>query len=298
MKKLVLNLLLAGMALSFAACGDNEVPPVTTETPTLSTPKFVNNGLVLEVEEHALVPFTRVFLTESGTAVLGPFRLLRAQLVVGEYLVGTYTLQGDVYTIYDEGGKEYCKLIVKDKTAQRTIVTVQLAGMNEPVSAQASVTRGLVADEVISRSWTVAMTRVRHFDGVTAVHHFENAQEAASLNKILEYAKTKADIDEDFEEEMTIKEIVFTQAGTVIFVFTNGKHYVGKWNWKDASKGLLAYHWYDQKMGNKLENGEATFDIRAYKNVNYYTLTLGADVEHKSKKYKLELTFYLKELKR
>lgn len=299
MKKIVLNMLLACLAISFAACSsNNDAPDVSPQAPELSVPKFEKSGLALQLKDAVHVPFSQVTLSETGRAVVGPIRSLRAQPAEGEYLVGTFVVKDNAYVIYDKDGKEYCKLVVKNPSAQTTGVDVQMAGEKEPVAAQATVASRQNSADKIARSWAIAMARLRHSGDVTAVHHFENPQEASSLNAILDYAKSKAGIDETFEADMKLEEVVVTKSGTFVFIFKNGQHYVGKWSWKDAGKGLLSYQWNDQKMGNKFENGTGVFDVRTHKNIAYYALTLSADVAHGGKKYNVELTFYLKEVKR
>ena len=44
-----------------------------------------------------------------------------------------------------------------------------------------------------------------------------------------------------------------------------------------------------------MKDGQAIFDVRSYKKVNYYVLTLAAQIEEKDKTYKVELSFYLNE---
>ena len=139
-------------------------------------------------------------------------------------------------------------------------------------------------------------TRLRHKDGVTAVKHFEDPAEAASLNAILDYAKTVATITEELDEGTAITSIQFTDDGKFCLFFKNGNHYIGKWSWSDVSKGYIDYEWDDEEMGNKfMKDGQAIFDVRTYKQVNYYVLTMAAQIVETNKTYKVELSFYMNE---
>ena len=170
----------------------------------------------------------------------------------------------------------------------------------EEFEAEDAVIAEKVATDAIStklcREWTVVSTRLRHKDGVTAVKQFDNPAEAASLNAILDYAKTVATITEELDEGTVITSIEFTSDGKFCFFFENGNHYIGKWSWADLNNGYLDYEWNDEEMGNKfMKDGQAIFDVRSYKKVNYYVLTLTAQIEEKDKTYKVELSFYLNE---
>ena len=164
---------------------------------------------------------------------------------------------------------------------------------------EADVKEKVASDEVsakLCREWVVVSTRLRHKDGVTAVRHFENPDSAASLNAILDYAKTVATITEDLDEGTTITSIQFTSEGKFILYFQNGNNYIGKWSWSDLSKGYINYEWDSADMGNKfMKDGEAIFDVREFKKVKYYVITMAARIEEKNKTYKVELSFYVKE---
>ena len=117
------------------------------------------------------------------------------------------------------------------------------------------------------------------------------------MNDILKYAKTVANINEEFDEETVISSIEFTADGTFCMFFENGKHYIGQWEWADKAKGYIHYWWDDKvNMGNKFENGEAVFDIRQFKQKGYYTFTMGASIEDDADRaYEVELSFFMEE---
>ena len=306
MKKNILYLavLFVGLAF-FTACssdGDDVEAPVA---PTLhSTP--ANEALTLGFSSST-APFKEIIFSETGKAIITRNVLTpssskrRASDSSEKYVVGTYKTSNNTYVVSVDGS-EYCTVEVTGKTGTKTSVKVSLKSGSDieatEYEGEASIGQKVAADEITSnlcREWTVATTRLRHKDGVTAVKQFETSAEAASLNAILAYAKTVASIDESFDEDMVITSIEFTADGNFCIFFKDGEHYIGKWSWKDTSKGYLHYNWNDADMGNQFENGEAVFDVRQYKKVSYYTLTLGADINSGGKKYTVELSFYLNE---
>jgi hypothetical protein len=204
----------------------------------------------------------------------------------------------------DEEGEDYCTVeVVNKESGKKTTLKIHLMSGSEIEEFE----QEFEADEVekmpsnditqkLCREWKVLNTRLRHKDGVTAVKHFENPDSAASLNAILDYAKTVATITEELDEGTVITSIQFTDDGKFCLFFENGNHYIGKWNWSDISKGYINYEWNDEKMGNKfMKDGQAIFDVRTYKQVNYYVLTMAAQIVETNKTYKVELSFYMNE---
>ncbi|MBQ6964866.1 MAG: hypothetical protein IJP82_04145 [Bacteroidaceae bacterium] len=303
MKKNILYAAMMGIALAFTACSSEGEDVGAPTTPTLNSASLTNEALSL-VFNNVEAPFEEIIFSETGKAIIGPIRAAfpessrrLASSNAGEYIVGTYTTANNTYTVMVDGS-EYCTLEVASKTGTNTTVKIRLHGETDMSEYEAGIAQKVAADEAtktLCREWTVATTRLRHKNGVTAVKQFEDPAEAASLNAILEYAKTVASIDENFDDDMVITSIEFTANGSFCIFFKNGKHYIGKWSWVNSGDGSLKYIWNDANMGNKFENGQATFDVRQYKKVSYYTLTLGAEIVNKNKTYNVELSFYLKE---
>ena len=44
-----------------------------------------------------------------------------------------------------------------------------------------------------------------------------------------------------------------------------------------------------------MKDGQAIFDVRPWKTVKYYVLTIAATIEEKDNTYKVDLSFYMKE---
>lgn len=292
------------MALTFTACSsDKDEPAPQPAAPELHAPTYADNSVILEFSDKAISPFKEMIFTEGSRALILPFPhrsdfvRLNHSTNNSEYMVGTFSLQNNVYTVYNSAGQEYCSVKVESKGSGQTNVTIRLTGQPE-VQTTATATSGAnapKASEIIGRSWEIAMARLTYSGKVTGFKVFDGS-EASSLNKILEYAKTHATINEQFAEDMVIEEIAITRSNSIIFFFKNGQHYVGKWKWSDSNTGRISYAWNADNMGNQFESGMAVFDVRAYRGVSYYALTLTADLEDNTRgKYNIELSFYLKE---
>ena len=318
MKKNLLYYSIIAVAVAFTACSTDgndakitKEPASSSVAPTLSA--SLSEALTLKFNPET-APFKEISFTETNRAIITkkqqpiPSIKRRAEgKIKDEYIVGTYTLtvegSKNIYNIKDENGNDYCTVEVanivtgKSLTAKIRLMSGKEIEEFEAVDAEIAAK---VATDVVStklcREWTVVSARLRHKDGVTAVKQFDNPAEAASLNAILDYAKTVATFTEELEEGTVITSIEFTNDGKFFFFFENGNHYIGKWSWEDLSNGYIAYEWNDEEMGNKfMKDGQAIFDVRSYKKVNYYVLTLGAQIEENGKNYKVELSFYLKE---
>ena len=133
-------------------------------------------------------------------------------------------------------------------------------------------------------------------DGAVKASKVFDAPDASSFNAIFEYAKSKApNLEAKLPEDMAITDVMFTQAGSFIILFKNGKIFVGNWNWKNEKTGELGYKWDGGEQIYNYESGKATFDVQTYKKVSYYTLTLSADVTDGGKDYSIKIAFNLQE---
>lgn len=298
MKKTLFYLASICMVLTFAACssddGGTNPPP-----PSITNKSIVNEALSLTFGNSA--PIKEIIFTETGRVILGPFKISTSgKQTQGDefhvYMTGTYKVNGNTYTAYDENGAVYCTLAIENRSSSQAQVKLRIQNTPE-FNGAATIRENMATDEItttLCREWVVTTSRLRHRSGVTAVKQFEDPAEAASMNAILEYAKSVASINESFETDMSITSIEFVGDGTLCIFFKNGHHYIGKWRWVDKNKGAIEYSWNSENMGNRFEDGTATFDIRKFQRVNYYTFTFSAEIDS-SQKYHTELSFYLNE---
>jgi len=297
MKKTLFYLASFCIALAFTACtsddgGGNVTPASITDE------SIVGEALGLTFDDPD-APYSQATFSETGKAILhsndAPTAKRRASAT--KYIIGEYTLDGNVYTVYVDGS-EYCTVEVTGTTGATTNVKIRQAG-EEVFNGSAKIGDKIEADKAtttICREWEVVYAGLRHKNGVTATHMFDNPAEAASMNAILKYAKSVASIEEYFNENMFITSIEFVSDSTFCMYFANGENYIGKWQWADKSKGIISYNWYEKSMGNAFESGMVIFDIRQYKQAKYHTFTFVAEIENGSDSYTVELSFYMKEL--
>ncbi len=315
MKKNFLYLTMFAVALAFTACStDGEDVSVSNQSATSSAAPALSQNTAESstyIISDSDAPFSEMSILDDHKVILtlntpAPAAKRRALGKNANYMVGTYTFNSttNTYTIKNEQGEDYCQVEMTNLAigSKKTLIIRLLNGdeiekLDKEFEADV-VTK--VDDNVFTtklcREWQVVSTRLRHKDGVTAVKHFDNPAEAASLNAILDYAKTVATITETLDPNTVITSIQFTSDGKFCFFFQNDKHYIGTWSVEDVNKGYLYYNWNDETMGNKFMNdGRAIFDVRTYKQTNYFVLTLAAQIKEKDKSYNVELSFYLKE---
>lgn len=315
MKKNFLYLTMFAVALAFTACStDGEDVSVSNQSATSSAAPALSENTAESstyIISDSDAPFSEMSILDDHKVILtlntpAPAAKRRALGKNANYMVGTYTFNSttNTYTIKNEQGEDYCQVemtslaIGSKKTLKIRLLNGYEIDQFEKEFEAVVVTK--VGDNVFTtklcREWQVVSTRLRHKDGVTAVKHFDNPAEAASLNAILDYAKKVATITETLDPNTVITSIQFTSDGKFCFFFQNDKHYIGTWSVEDFNKGYLYYNWNDETMGNKFMNdGRAIFDVRTYKQTNYFVLTLAAQIKEKDKSYNVELSFYLKE---
>lgn len=303
------------VALAFTACstdGDDvslaNQSATSSAAPALSENTDVSSTYLISdsdapFSEMSILDGHKVLLTLNTQASAAKRRALGKN---ANYMVGTYTFNSttNTYTIKNEAGEDYCQVEMASlAVGNKKTLKIHLLNGDEieklDKEFEADVVtkvNGGVFTKNLCREWQVVSTRLRHKDGVTAVKHFDNPAEAASLNAILDYAKTVATITETLDEGTVITSIQFTSDGKFCFFFQNNKHYIGKWSEDDFNKGYIKYNWNDETMGNKFMNdGHAIFDVRTYQKTNYFVLTLAAQINEANKTYMVELSFYLKE---
>ena len=304
MKKILFCLSLACILPIFCACNKGGGEDNDIQTPEMKTPELKEKAVSLSIKGDA--PFTDIILTETGKAIMAKALpeqsapSTRANTVIPEYIYGRYEVTGDVYTIYDDSNKFICHLQLL-KNAEGTITSAKLflnSNVDEGVTYAVEVVEKVSDSNLtqdLCRNWKICYTHITLDGAVKATKIFE-APDAASFNAIFAYAKEKApQLDANIPEKMNITDIMFTQTGSFIVLFENGKIFVGMWNWKNEKTGELNYAWDGDEKMFEYESGKATFTIETYKKVSYYTLTLSGSVTDAGKTYNATIAFNLEE---
>ena len=303
MKKFYFCLALACILPLF--CGCQKEKEDTPETPEVKPLKLQDKAISISFKDES-APFTEIVLTETGKAILSknPAQkapATRASIYVPEYIYGTYEVKGDVYTIYDDKDKFVCHLqLIKGTDGLITSTTIYLSSEDQDGVTYAVTTLGKVSESDLTidlcRNWIIRNTHVTLDGAVKASKVFEGTEEAASFNAILAYAKEKApQLEAEIPENMAITDVMFTQSGSFIILFKNGKIFVGNWSWKNEQTGELNYSWDGGEKIYEYESGKATFTVESYRRVSYFTLTLSASVQDGGKTYNITIAFNLEE---
>ena len=301
MKKYFIILTLTCILPLFCACEkDKDDNP---DTPELKTLDLQEKAVSLSIKGDA--PFTSIVLTETGKAILTKAvektmaPATRAEIYVPEYIYGRYVVTGDVYTIYDDNNRFVCHLMLLRDEGVITSATIFLNSEVQEGTTYAVQQISNVSDSDLTqdlcRNWNIRYTHITLDGAVKATKVFE-APEASSFNAFLAYAKEKApQLDAELEEGMSITDIMFTQSGSFIVLFKNGKIFVGNWSWKNEKTGELSYSWEGGEKIYTYESGKATFTVETYKKEDFYTLTLSASVTDGGKTYNIAIAFNLEE---
>lgn len=272
------------------------------DAPEMKTLALQDKALSISFKS-AEAPYEEVVLTETGKAIITVRPQAEAPatrgLLLPDYIYGTYTVKGDVYTIYDDEGNFVCHLQMI--TGEDNLITSTKLFFSSSVSDAVTYVVevvGKVSDSNLTqdlcRDWTIRYTHITLDGDVKASKVFE-APDASSFNAIIDYAKSKANFNEAIPSDMAITDIMFTQTGTFVILFKNGKIFVGTWKWKNEKEGELDYVWDGNQHIYSYESGKATFDLQTYKKVTYYTLTLSATIKDAGKTYNLSIAFNLEE---
>lgn len=285
-------MLVALLPLAFVACSsDDDDEP---KAPTLKEAAFTQQAVKLNLTSDVALPngrsLQKIDFTDAGTAVLTLKPASQAATRSndsGNYINGTYTVDGDTYYVQAVGLDKFV-VVIESKNGKLAGLVFKFNN-GEEINAQAEVGDKLPADEVTKKivgKWGIKATRIRHTGDVKGVKDFAGC----NLNEILAYAKSKAEFDEEFETGEVVTALEFTSTMSFYIYYKNGNKDCGTWAWVNKDKGTIKYHWEEQDMGNKFMNGEAVFDVRE----GYYCLTLSANIEtRKQEKYDVSSTWFL-----
>ena len=306
MKKNLLYAALVALCLTgLTACGsDGDDAP---KSDSMSTPAYADEAMAitgtLKNEKGENVPVD-IVLSEKGYSFYSSLDKMQTRAGgTAKYLKGFFTFdkKKNEYQLMDSGKRPVCSFTLNSSRAASSSKATFTFPDGKTYTINVEISKNVIPSseltDIMCRSWKIAGARLRHYDGVTAVKQFQ-LPEAASLNAILDYAKTKATIDEDFEDGMTITDITLTYSGKFIIYFENGTSFVAyNWDWSKltSTSGTFTFDWESQTMKTKFEDGTATFDLRPFGQKNYYTLTMGSTIHDRNSSYKIELSFYLEE---
>lgn len=298
-------MLAVALPLGFAACSsdDDDEDSTPYEYPV---PAQKANAASFKVKGEGVTTRSVVF-TESGNVVLE-----RLVFNVGakatranegsqgyDYLVGTYTKEGNTYTIFING-KEWGTITVTDKgDGTFTLLIQEKSGEPEAVSAEKEPEIGKSSFlDKLCRTWKPISTRVKLKKQPNGTQLTSPLFQACDFETIKQWAQTESDckISDEFGKDYSVKDIFFTKTGKFCIDFTSGKNYYGTYSWKEISEleGQLNYNWADlETMGCSYENGEATVAFKTGEYKGQCWLNLAADIKSGSDTYHVEVSVHL-----
>lgn len=179
-----------------------------------------------------------------------------------EYIIGTYVKDGAVYTI-TVNGQTWGTIEVSTTGGNSFTLKVTIGTEEETVAAEKEpeIASSDLTDK-LCRSWKPFITRL-NFKKTTSEAWIADELDGANFEDVKKRVEREGCIIKDnFGDGYAVSSIFFTKSRTFCIAFTNGKSYVGKWDWTNAGAGDLAYTWDDEEnMGCEYESGNAHVDI-------------------------------------
>lgn len=279
-QKLFWTLMVMALPLGFTSCGDDDDEIGNTSYQFDEAPQK-SEAAAFEVKAPSSDTRTRgVVFAEGGDCVIKqvlspvPVDVRGTRAGVDEelvYIIGTYTKDGDVYTIRRNG--QLWGTVTVNVVGGVYVLIIQEVG--QPVEeAEAVKTPEAPASnmtDLLCRSWKPFRTRLnlkKEGSTTTIADELEGADFEKLKARINKESSNPSDpstwiIKDGFGEGYNVSSIFFTLTGTFCIAFEKAESYVGQWKWNGApSAGNLTYEWDDpDKMKNDYENGTAHVDI-------------------------------------
>lgn len=287
MKKNIFMLTMLALAsFGFTACDNDDEKDNNNENVNIvyNKPAYVDETVKLELNQpvnltlndKALI-LSEVELTESGNY----FAKVRNVENEGEGAVKTRAIEDFFYLFgnFEKTGTYsynlfgFAAITLTDISATQCTITLTLADGTKYTAVAAITSSGISIGQIASanlcRTWTIKSTRVE----VSGANGFYQ-QAGFKVNEIIDYVKQHAEIDDEFEANQNVTDIIFTSNGTIAIVYENGNIDMGSWKWDDMANGSFAYSWESEDMGFSFANGKGTVSYSAdYCQVKLYGMT-------------------------
>ena len=284
--KFFLALMAVALPLSFVACGSDD----KDEEAPYEFPVPVNQDKAAKYTfSSQQTPIKSVSFGEGTTAII---EQTSADGTV-EYVVGTYTEEGGVYTV-SSGGQTW-KFTVSNGT-NSVEVTITTNGETVTITASKSTPSANRPDFI--GDWKPFMTTLNlHKQGTKGTVTDElKGIDFQALKARAE--KENCHIKEDFSEGYVVEKVTFQGVGEFGVLFTSGKNYKAEWRFaSSAAAGDLKFEWQneDAKSNQFLNEGNAhiqVYKIGVYKGECW--LSLKSTIEQDNgEKWDVEVIFRL-----
>lgn len=309
-QKIFWALMVAALPLGFAACSSDDEEEGGGISNTAKLDPGVNKAVEGQYVTANNGPKVNVNSTNTITVAI-PKKPAEVKLftrgeaeVEYEYVVGSYTKQGDTYTVI-VGGSVWGTVTITPTEGGKYTVTIDPADA-EPIVAEAVKAQPVASGETtdnLCRTWKPYEVRIEVLrPGATSWIGKKATPDFEDVKKKVEEEGCK--VDDDFGNGYELERISFDNAGGFTIAFNrlknpDAKPYVGAWSWRDQAAGTLHYQWADKEMGNSYETGDAQVEFKTVDNTPECWLNLNSTIESNNGQgtYQVKLKVCMRELK-
>jgi len=289
LNKFYLAIMAIALPLGFISCGSDD----DGDDPTPVTPTFVNQDRAARYTFSQSSAVQSVTFGESNSVVI---EKKNEETGETEYVVGTYTVNGDTYTVSSGSGS--WTFTVGTDGSKVTVTIKDPSGTTEEALAQ-KTTASDKSEKTLSicgdwkPNYTVLKLKKKNAQGWIAPDPLKGIDFQAVKNRAEQEGCV---IDEDFKDEYVVKTVSFYATKEFCVNFTSGKGYVADWQWTGSDDGMK-FTWKDEDANSNefLEGGKATCVVKAdgpYKGECHLTLISDIKMDN-GEEWDVNITFRL-----
>ena len=265
MKKIYWMMALMATALFTAtACGgdDDDTPGGGNGTDVaLTAPPYKDVAAVLNIQQDNAAGIRQLRMMESGAYMI-TYEGANATRAGGDltYEFGKYSYSGGVFS-FDNG-----MTISYTPSGQGYVVTIQWKNgttieTTGVMDTSASVTSGLMTDNLCSRPWTVEKLRIMgEASGVKLGKEFSAPIDLHQVK--VWYESNFGTLKDQFDDNTIVLGIYFDSKGLFSINYQNRDDDVGVWRWVNMNDGNLVYTWNDKLKAISLFSGDASVSFQ------------------------------------
>lgn len=247
---------------------------------TITTPKYADKAMNLIIND-ANSPYSSIEFTESGTYIIvqndiASAKEKKAKSIFEKKLSftragydniihGTYTVNGDVYTLENFG----TITIKKNEDGTAANLVIMKNGESSPMTINADV-KDKVSDSDMTKklcsTWIIERMEIKETINGKVVKDISATPEELMQKELDEFIKelesmgVPKDLIQEYLKEYGYEtnfpvEVTFSMAGTYVVMYSDNTLAVSTWKWKNEEKGIIYYGW---EYGKFDEEDQAT----------------------------------------
>ena len=233
-------IMLSVFSFTFTSCGDDDEPVITT-------PKYATDAVRYEIKnasDISSIEFTEsgmYIITKKGNAAAKGFfqKSKRSSFTRSgndhyEYIHGTYTKDGDVYTL-----KGFGTITVVKKESVNVSLQIQPTGEKAYTLSAQPAEKFMNSDisTKLCRTWKYDRGQMVCAKGDSVLVDKTSTKNSVLLETLDSLLSQKSD---DYSNP---EEIIFTLSGTYIVKYVDGTLAVAQWKWKNEKEGTFYFTW-------------------------------------------------------